>query len=287
MAITFVNGFKVYNNLNGKVRDIVIESNRIDEGMQLFYRENLHGVVIAHVHGYNLDEVDFLKNYPLIKHISISGISNVKGIYALKDLESLYISGEKLKIDFGAFPHLKKLIIDWSPYLLNMNQCSKLETLSFYKYKPLSKDMSQLFNISWLKSLTITQSPINSLRGLEGFRQLEKIELNYCSKLEKICCLESSKKTLTTLLLDHCKSIENHEYVELLKELKVLAYNNCGNIPSIKFIKKMPSLEDFRFVNTDITDGDISPCIGLKYAGFFNKKHYSHTSEQIEKLSNT
>lgn len=136
-------------------------------------------------------------------------------------------------------------------------------------------------NVNHLRSLTLTQSPINSLKGLNRFRQLEEITLNYCSKLEKICCLEGSTKTLSALLLNHCKSIKNHEYAGILKNLKVLAYNNCGSISSIKFIKKIPSLEDFRFVGTDIIDADMSPCIGLKYAGFFNKKHYSHTSEQI------
>ena len=287
MAIVVVDGFKVYDNLNGEIKDVIIESNRIDDSMQFFYKRKLHGIAVAPVHGYNLNEVDFLEDYPLIKHISISGISNIEGIYALKDLESLYISGEKLKIDFSAFPNLKKLIIDWSPFLLNIDQCSKLETLSFYKYMPLSKDMSLLSNINWLKSLTITQSPITSLKGLERFAQLEKIELNYCSKLHELCCLEGSKETLTILLLDHCKSVNNHDYAMRLKNVNVLAYNNCGNIPSIKFIEKMPSLKDFRFVGTDITDGDISPCLGLNYAGFFNKKHYSHTSEQISSLSNT
>ncbi|MET3982121.1 protein phosphatase 1 regulatory subunit 7 [Mucilaginibacter sp. UYP25] len=287
MALIVIDGLKVYDNLKGEAKDIIIESNRINEGMQLFYKKKLHGVAISPVHGYNRNEVDFLKDYPLIKHISISGISNVDGIYALKDLESLYISGEKLKIDFEAFPNLKKLIIDWSPFLLNIDQCSRLETLSFYKYKPLSKDVSLLSNINWLKSLTITQSPINSLKGLERFAQLEKIELNYCSKLHELCCLEGCKETLTTLLLNHCKSIQNYDYARGLKNVNVLAYNNCGNIPSIKFIEKMPSLKDFRFVGTDVTDGDISPCIGLNYAGFFNKKHYSHTSEQISSLSKT
>ena len=45
----------------------------------------------------------------------------------------------------------------------------------------------------------------------------------------------------------------------------------------------MPKLEDFRFVDTNVIDGDLSPLIRLKYAGFFDKKHYSHTREQIKK----
>lgn len=67
--------------------------------------------------------------------------------------------------------------------------------------------------------------------------------------------------------------------------LSILAYNNCGVIPSIQFIQKMNSLSSFRFVGTDIADGDITPCIGLGYAGFSNKKHFSHTIQEIKNLS--
>jgi len=45
----------------------------------------------------------------------------------------------------------------------------------------------------------------------------------------------------------------------------------------------MPNLEDFRFMSTDISDGDMTPTIRLKYAAFSNKKHFSHTLEQIRK----
>lgn len=283
MSLIIVDGFKVYDDLKGKPQDLIIESDQIDKGMEFFHKNKLRGIVIASVHGYNLNNVNFLKNYPFIKHISISNISNIEGLYVLKQLESLYISGDKLKIDFKYFPNLKYLVIDWSPSLLNIDFCWKLESLSLNRFKPADKNLMRLANISHLRSLTITQSPITSLKGLDDFRQLEKLEINYCSKLEEICCLEGNNETLTALIFDHCKAIKNHEYVHIFRKLKILAYNNCGSIPSIKFIREMPSLEDFRFVGTDIIDGDISPCLGLKYAGFFDKKHYSHTSEQINK----
>jgi protein phosphatase 1 regulatory subunit 7 len=101
------------------------------------------------------------------------------------------------------------------------------------------------------------------LNGLEKFGQLEKFELNYCSKLDILCCLEKSKETLVSLRFDHCKSITNHECVMQLVNLNTLAYNNGGAMPSIKFIKEMASLNAFMFVGTDVIDGDMTPCIGL------------------------
>lgn len=101
--------------------------------------------------------------------------------------------------------------------------------------------------------------------------------------LIQIVCLEGNIETLVSLDFDHCKSIKNHAYVTQFNQLRSLAYNYCGMIPSIKFISKIDSLRSFRFVDTDIVDGDITPCIGLRYAGFTNKKHFSHTMEEIQR----
>jgi protein phosphatase 1 regulatory subunit 7 len=100
-------------------------------------------------------------------------------------------------------------------------------------------------------------------------------------------CRHICKESLTYLFFDHCKSTINHEYVTRLHHLYTLAFNDCGAIPSIKFINTMPSLKDIRFGGTDVIDGDMTPCIGFEYAAFTNKKHFTHTMEQVKKLSDT
>ena len=41
-------------------------------------------------------------------------------------------------------------------------------------------------------------------------------------------------------------------------------------------------------IGTNIKDGDLSPCIGIKYVGFDDKRHYNmkFTDFGVEKLSN-
>ena len=44
---------------------------------------------------------------------------------------------------------------------------------------------------------------------------------------------------------------------------------------------------DFRFVDTNILDGDLTPIIdhpSLKSVGFFNKRHYNNTTETINAI---
>ncbi len=202
-------------------------------------------------------------------------------------MKSLFITGKKRKIDFSVFPLLKILNIDWSLLLSNIDKCKQLDTLILRGYNPKDKGFSNLPSVVWIKRLKFVQSTICSLNGLEKFPKLERLEFYYCNKLEDLCCLEASSESLTYLFFDHCKAIKNPEYAEKLSHLSTLAYNNCGVISSIKFIKNIVSLKDIRFVGTDIKDGDMTPCVGLEYAAFTNKRHFSHTMEEIKSLSNT
>lgn len=284
MAIVEIDKFKAYSNLDG-TKSIIINSDHIEECMKIYLENNLDGVAITTSHDYKLQNIDFLTDYPKVKRLSISdGIKDISAIHSLRSLEFLIVSGKSRKVDYSYFPSLKELIADWSSHFLNMDQCKSLKRISFYNYNPKTKDCSSISNISWIEKLEIVQSPINTLNGLEYFNQLKELQFSYCSKLETLCCIEKSKETLVSLLFDHCKSIKNPEYVTQFHNMNTLAYNN-GLLQSIKFIKKMTALKSFRFVGTDVIDGDMTPCIGLKYAGFSNKKHFSHTMEEIKSLS--
>jgi hypothetical protein len=284
MAIITIEGFKAYKEIDGKI-SIIVNSDHIKDCMRIYTDNNLDGVTVSQ--DYKLQNIDFLADYPNIEHLSISdGVKDISAIHSLHNLKSLLISGKKREIDFSHFPLLKELIVEWCPLLSNMDKCKCLESLTLRGYNPKTKDCSNLPNVTWVERLELVQSTVCTLNGLEKFHKLKKLEFYYCSKLESLCCLESSNESLTYLFFDHCKSITNHEYVTNLSHLYTLAYNDCGVIPSIRFIKKMASLKDIRFVGTDITDGDMTPCIGLKYAAFSNKKHFSHTMEEIKSLSN-
>jgi protein phosphatase 1 regulatory subunit 7 len=287
MPIITIEGFKAYKDIDGKI-SIVVNSSDIKGCMQIYTNHHLDGVVVSISHNYELQNIDFLADYPNIERLQISeGIKNISAIHKLHKLKYLFIAGRKREIDFSVLPLLKNLNIEWSLLLSNMDKCKSLETLILRGYNPKNKDCLSLPNVTWVERLELIESTICSLNGLEYFQKLKKLAFYYCSKLETLCCLESSNESLTYLFFDHCKSIKNHEYVTTLAHLNTLAYNDCGIIPSIKFIKKMTSLKDIRFVGTDISDGDMTPCIGLKYAAFSNKKHFSHTMEKIKSLSNT
>ncbi|TKC54875.1 hypothetical protein FBD94_25755 [Pedobacter hiemivivus] len=282
MPIIEIDGFKVYS---GVKKSLIIESDRIQECMAFYLRSDFDGIALVKEHGYKLKTVDFLADYPFVKHISISeDINDIEAIYNLKHLSSLILSGKNRVVDFSNLPFLKELKVDWSRFLVNLKDCTELEQVSLYKYNPKNNEVEDLSKTHWLKTLEITQSSVSTMEWLKGFNQLEDVSLNYCSKLEYLSGLENSSGTLHKLMFDHCKQIQNHQYVQMLLKLKTLGYNDCGVIKTLSFINRMTDLERFMFVGTTIVDGDLTPCLRLKYAGFNNKKHYSHTSEQINSL---
>lgn len=200
MPIISIERFKIYDGSQGKF--IIVNSDCISECMQFYSENNLDGVAITTSHDYKIQNIDFVKEYPQIKKLSISdGIQDINSIYTLKNLQYVLVSGSKRKIDFSNFPLLKALNADWSPYLINMDKCQYLEDISFSHYNPKPKDHLILATINWIKRLKLTHSSITTLSKLRGFNQLERLELNYLSKLGTLCCLEASKETLISLLL--------------------------------------------------------------------------------------
>jgi len=283
MAITKIEGFKIYSNLDG-TRSIIIDPNRIEESLKVYIDYKLEGVAITTAHGYNLKNVDFLYQYPNIINLSISdGIQDIKGAYALRNLEKLILSGPMREVDFSSFTSLRELRTDWSPKLYNLSKCNNLKVLHFEKFNPKSKNCSTIADLIHVRNLQLNQSTISSLSGLENFR-LENFEISYSNQINSLCCLDNSIESLSSLQFNSCKGIVNHDYVSRFKQLKILAYNRCGTIQSIKFIERMNALQSFRLVGTDVADGDMSPGIRLKFLGFNSKKHFSHTFEEIKAL---
>ncbi|MGA2497596.1 MAG: hypothetical protein ABSH20_07630, partial [Tepidisphaeraceae bacterium] len=162
--------------------------------------------------------------------------------------------------------------------------CRRLKRLQLRKYKPPSRNLAELAQVQSLESLQLIQSPICSLQGIERLQRLWEFEAHYCSRLRDLHALAGIKTSLQRLRLDHCKAIEHPECVHELSGLTHLALCDDRPLQSIGFVRQMPRLAFFAFVGTPVIDGDMTPLFGLNYAGFDNKRHYSHSFDQVQKI---
>lgn len=264
---------------------LTIQSDYIYECMK-YYKEHkdIDGVYLCPGLGYELKDITFLQQHKYIKGIVIPEGEkiDISGIENLKELEYISISGNIQPIDYSVFPKLEQIRGDWHPKVIISEKCSKLKHLYFRHYKPRSKDLTELPSLTNLEFLGIIQSPIESTKGVGKFKKLKRINLAYLPKLTTLCDMENLP--IEVAEVQNCKQLRNLEHFGVAKTLKKLICDKCGAIKSIKFIRKLKGLDHFAFLDMDVLDGDMSPCLSVSYTVFTNKKHFSHTVRQIDEL---
>jgi hypothetical protein len=254
-----------------------------------FYREEgLSRIALSSFQGFHGEDLDFLQGYPDVRGVWLSDLDriDISGLRFLEEsLESLRIGENQRPLDLARFRSLEEFRGAWHPRLSLTSECRSLRVLSLRKYRPKSKDLSEMAELPELDDLSLVQSPLVSIRGVGRFRRLRRLELSYLTKLESIASLEElADGGLEILDCQVCRKIGDHEAARTAPSLRVLHFNDCGEIPGLGFLNDMPKLETFRFVNTNVADGDLRPLLRLRSVGFFKRKHYSHTPEEVEEI---
>lgn len=135
--------------------------------------------------------------------------------------------------------------------------------------------------------LELHSANIENFNGIEKYRNLKRLELHYCTKLENDSGLSSLKGSLEYLHINQSKKMKFTDELIQLKKLKVLCLNDCAPIESLDFLKNFPQLIDFRFVNTNILDGNLEPILNhptIRTVSYLNKRHYNYKSEEMNRI---
>jgi len=133
--------------------------------------------------------------------------------------------------------------------------------------------------------LELNWANIKDFTGIEKFKNLKRLELHYCIKLESDKGLDQINESLEFLHINQSKKFKFTNELLQLKELKVLCLNACGPIDNLDFLSNYPNLLDFRFCDTNILDGNLKPILEhptIRTVGFLNKKHYNFKFEKIK-----
>jgi hypothetical protein len=265
-----------------------VESDKLEEYLKYYKSKDCDtiGIAVSRFHGYKLDDLNFLSSIPQLKALylqdSIPGISTIQ---SLNELQWLLLPESKQKLDLSNFPKLEVIRGSWNSKLKNLSSCNSLHTISLSKYNPINKDIREFSYLSKLEELEINQSTIECLKGVEKIANLRSLEVSYMPRLQDISSISGLKCSLEKLRFRNCKKVASFEVIDELEHLKELGINNCGDVTSIKFIEYLKRLEHFSFVNTNVVNGDLSPCLKLKnlrHVGFLDKRHYSHKLSEIE-----
>lgn len=137
--------------------------------------------------------------------------------------------------------------------------------------------------------MEINCSNIYDFEGIEKLKNLKRLELHYCRKLETDKGISKLSETIEWLHIDMSKKFQMTNELLQLKKLKVLCLNSCGPLENLGFLSAFPNLIDFRIVDTNVLDGDLSPILAhpkIKNAAFLNKRHYNLKDTDVKEILN-
>ncbi len=144
----------------------------------------------------------------------------------LSDLELLWIDG------------------DFIPASKLLDYCSNLESLIITDWDSVNKELIPLKNLKRLYSLTIAESGLRDLSGIEFPPSLRRLQLVMCDTLCDIGGLSSDIK-LNSLILSGCDDIENPEVIKEVKDLQWLSFpSNINQSVFNNILDNQPSLEE-------------------------------------------
>ena len=230
------------------------------------------GVSIAPDYGFSGLMLDFLSELPNLRILIVIRSPNIRAgtLPLLPHLEDISIDETRLTLDLRKLPALKKASLDWHKNIFLNAEKSKIESLHIWKYKSVTSDLTEMPLFPCLNEFELVQSSIKSLRGIDRFPHLKKLELHYLTRLETLTKL--SLDELTTFIAFSCKKITDHENIATCPMIRELKMNKCGTMKSVKFVKQLPHLNTFRFLHTAIADGDYSPLHSLEDVYFTNNR---------------
>ena len=229
----------------------------------------------------------FLSQYPFIRGISVIGSDNIDPtfLYPLAKLEMLLLGSQVTsRLDLSLLPHLNYCHIIHSKKVINIGSLRSLRQLILTGYH--AANLEELRALDQLIRLSLINSSINSLNGIQGLSQLETLDLYGLRKLLDLTGLGSLEK-LSVLDFEKC-SVNDLSEIANLAKLRSFGLHDCKAIPTLKPIAKLTALDVIYISgNTNILDGDMTPLMGRMDASVATRKHYSHTHDQIDKLNST
>ena len=160
----------------------------------------------------------------------------------------------------------------------------KIEYANIWHLNEKNNSLENLKEFENLLFLSLNSSNVRNMQVVENFKNLKRLELHYCVKLENDFGIINNESSLEFLHINMSKKFVFSDELLKLKNLKVLCLNDCAEIENLDFLKNFPKLIDFRFVDTKIKNGNLDILLEhptLKSVGFIDKKNYNYKCNEI------
>jgi internalin A len=193
----------------------------------------------------------------------------------------------KEPIDFRLFHRLQRLAFNWRPGAETAFQCTSLESLNNSGYR--LTDLSPMAALTGLRALRLDNSRhLLRLDGVRALPALRILSLRDDRALVDIGDVAAMDHSLHEFELNTCRKVRDIAALASHRDLRRVILIDNGTIASLTPLANLSKLEELYFYGTTvIEDGDMTPLLhlpALRRVAFAPRRHYSHRTEDIERL---
>lgn len=272
---------RLKNDRNGIT--VLIGKDNVKESIDYIQTHQTKNVEITYRYGE--PQIDFLSECPDIEALILEGpsVQNFEGAYHLKVLKALIITdaSPSLTIDLSQLTSVEEIYGKLPPMTMAIGSLINLKKMMVRGYKSKERNLEEFADLKALEHLELMNSNTISLEGIQGLKKLRHLGLFRMKTLTNIEAIEHLSENLKKLQIDFVKNIQDFSPIAEVQSLEYLSLSACGDIPSIRFTRRLPNLKTLIFADSVVVDGDVSPCIGLEYVYFTENKHYSHRLKEV------
>lgn len=240
------------------------------------------------------DSIEFIAECPSLNHVNIipsdtakdrfdfSPIYNLSNIKCLQ-CQTVYGTYEQFSsvVDYSHLHNLTNLALNSEGHL-NYEKLKKLEVLSVtgdIKHKTIA----EISCSRKMKDLTLCQSVIESLKGIENLDELQSLYLSCNRLLSDISFLKYNSNTLRSLVIEGSPRILDFSCLDELTSLEHLSLFGKNKLDNLDFLKNMKRLKTFSF-SMSVANNDLTPCLRIPYVDVIRgKKEYNLKNRDLPK----
>ena len=233
-----------------------------------------------------VDDLAFLKDFPSLRYLEIAGPAptDLRPLESLSNLRGLMIESPPCGLDFACFPQLEVFTGSWHSENRGVAAARELRRLHIGKYVAKTRDFSALAGSIRLEELHLTQTPIQSLDGLQTLEDLRYLDLAYAPKLSSLEAFTNGGDGLREIAFQKLPAIASYQPLAALHRLRRLKLSSCAPMPDLRLTEPLRQLDFFTFVETNVIDGDMTPLLRLPALRTVNtgqKRRYNLTSDEV------
>lgn len=189
--------------------------------------------------------------------IQTKGLDGFERLSSLRHLQTIGIDSE-IAFDFGQMSQLESVGGVWSERWKNLHKYGVLKRLRVSAFN--RKSLEDVPCTETLEELSLIQTRLQSLKGIEAARNIQELSISYGPSLQDISGL-AFLSSLRKLELESCKKVQNFDEIGRVSGLETLLLKQCGTLPSTSFIAHNTHLIGLGLIDTKLADLDLSYCL--------------------------